>query len=165
MSGKHGPVPLEKYLHIHDSAMASHLKKGFVLDDGVQFDVLKSHSLYSLSGRIVCASDLVIHVRKTLEVVAREGRVQFVQTVDYTYHAELAKLRHVLRYCAPHEDHNTEHHVHRYDVLGNGKELPESPTFIKDEEKRPTLTEVIEELRGWYEANTEAVAALLASFS
>ena len=165
MSGKHGPVPLEKYLNIHQSAMASHLKLGFVIDDGVQFDVVRSHAVYQLAGRIQCAGQLTLDVRKVLEVTGREGRVQFVQTVEYTYHAQLGKVREVFRYCGPHEEgHNDEHHVHRFDVLGSGKQLADSPTFLIHEEERPTLGEVIEELHRWHDTHGDDAARLLASF-
>jgi hypothetical protein len=48
-----------------------------------------------------------------------------------------------------------EHHVHRYDVFNGGAQLPIE--WLTDEEQRPTLGEVIDELAGWYYANYDAI--------
>jgi len=59
------------------------------------------------------------------------------------------------------EKHNKEHHLHRYDVFGTGQKL-EPPTFITVERDRPTLTDVICELRDWYDDHATELVSLRA---
>lgn len=157
--GKHGPNNLYNYLEVHHKAMGGHLASGFVLADKVAFGSILPRELYVLEGRIHCAGGLAIDVRKFLAVVDCEGAHEKVQTVDYKYHAHISDVRNVFRYCSPHDDHNKHHHVHRYDVFGNGKKI-KPPTFLHEEDDRPTLGDVIKELHAWYDANEGAITAL-----
>jgi hypothetical protein len=154
-SDKHGPIRLASYLSIHETVMEQFCDQGFVLGHTLQIEP-QGAGVFTIEGRIECVGDLYIVVFKQLEVVDGEGADARVQTTGYRYNAVLAGRGNVFRYCSPHDDHNQDHHVHRYDVLGGN---PKSVT-LHGEDGWPTLGEVIEELRGWLADNAEKLLAV-----
>jgi len=75
------------------------------------------------------------------------GPSAFVQTVAYRYHAMIPGLGNILRY--ENSDHNQFDHVHRFDPLARDRK----GTFqqIADKNDVPTLSDVLREVREWYE--------------
>lgn len=150
--GKHGPNRFSSYVQIHETVMEKFLRAGFVRSENLSFSDL-GNGLIELAGTIECAGDIYITVKKLIQVVEGDGPNALVQTTDYGYNAVLRGVGNILRYDSPHETHNREHHVHRFDPVG--KELPESPFFLPDEEDRPTLGEFIAEVEAWYYENAD----------
>jgi hypothetical protein len=119
---------------------------GFVASDGLTLKAL-GHALV-IEGDVVINDHVYIRVWKQLSIMAGDGADATVQTTAYSYNAVLKEVGTIFRYNSPHEDHNQEHHVHRFDVLGGSG--TEQIDFIYDEEQRPTLREVIDEAYEWY---------------
>lgn len=116
------------------------------------------HNFLLLEGDINCLGGIRLEVSKEISILTGEGADAFVQTVSYSYNAFLPGIGNILRYDSPHATHNKEHHVHRYDVLNDGEQWPIE--FLPDEEQRPTLGEVLDELAAWYYTNYEKLITL-----
>ena len=132
--------------------MEQFLREDFVLSENLSFEDLGDGFLI-LEGRIECVGNIYIDVFKRIEILEGDGANALVQTIDYSYNAVVRGIGNILRYDSPHPDHNHEHHRHYFDVFNREEILP--PTFIADEHQRPTLGEVIEEVRGWYFDNLD----------
>jgi hypothetical protein len=145
--GKHAPNKLSSYVQIHETVMEQFLRAGFVRSENLSFADL-GNGLIELSGTIECAGDIYIVVKKLIAVLEGDGPNAIVQTIYYDYNAVLRNAGNILRYDSPHETHNREHHVHRFDPVGH--EVSGSPFFLRDENDRPTLGEVISEVEAWY---------------
>ena len=113
----------------------------------------------AIEGELECVGEFAIDVLKTLRILSGSGPTARVQTDSYSYNASLRGIGNVFRYDSPHP-HYPHHHVHRYDVL-NG-DTRGTVTAIEEEENRPTLGQVIDELRDWYYDHFDAVEASLA---
>lgn len=146
MPTKHGPNRLYAYLQIHETVMERQLRNGFVLSDELVFTPI--HNGILLEGDVNCLGNIRIEVRKIIKILEGNGADALVQTVAYSYNALLSGVGNILRYDSPHATHNKEHHVHQYDVLNGGEQLPIE--WLPDQERRPTLGEVIDELGEWY---------------
>ena len=112
-----------------------------------------------------CVGGIAIDVTKRLAILSGEddGDGAIVQTVSYTYHAQLEGIGNLLRYCGPIDipdrpDHKPFHHKHTYDVLRG--DVEGSVTEV-DAYERPTLAEVIAEACDWYFEHAHEVEALL----
>ena len=153
MPTKHGANRLYAYQQIHETVMKHQLCNGFVLSDESVFTPF--HDFILLEGIISCLGDIRLDVSREISILTNEGADSLVQTVAYSYNAYLVGVGNILRYDSPHATHNIEHHVHRYEVLNGGKQRP--ITFLPDEEQRPTLGEVLDELAEWYYSNYNAL--------
>lgn len=126
--------------------------EGFLLADSLSVRRLRADRLL-IEGRIQCKGGLFINVEKFLAVRVVGGRRQ-VRTVRYTYRAgvEGSQDRPVFRYDNFHaysrEGHPDAHHKHRFDYTTWREIAP--PEWI-GEDKWPHLSDVIEELRRWWE--------------
>jgi hypothetical protein len=145
MPGKHGPNRFDNYEHVHRKVMDGFLRDGFVLAEDLRFEDLGDGQI-TLTGTITCVGDILVEVEKALVVVDGTGATARVQTRYYRYHATHSGNGAILRY--ENSDHRDCDHVHRYDTPGTGVEC--SVTEITCEDDRPTLGEVLEELRQWY---------------
>lgn len=150
-SGKHAPTRFSQYIKAHDNVLGQFVREGFVAEDhGLEFEAVPGGLL--LEGRLECEGGIRIDVTKLVAYVI-EDTDPLVETRRYRYHVTLRGAGNVFRYDSPHETHNREHHVHRYDLLDGDRRG--EVTFLHDEEEVPTLGEVIEEARQWYWANLE----------
>jgi len=136
--------------------MQQFLRAGFVRSENLSFNDL-GDGFIELDGVIECAGNIYIAVYKRIEVLDGDGAAALVQTVDYSYNATVGGIGNILRYDSPHPDHNREHHVHRFDVF-EGQEL-KPPTFLSNEDERPTLGEAIAEVERWYYDNVDRLLA------
>jgi hypothetical protein len=126
--------------------------EGFVTEDGLTFQFTKPDTLL-LKGRVRCRNGLFIDVEKFLEVRRRGDRTE-VRTGTYSYHAgvEGSAARSIFRYDNAHtyvrEGHPDTHHKHTFDYSTWTEKTP--PEWI-GEERWPHLSDVLEELRQWWE--------------
>lgn len=157
MGDPHGPNKLANYVQVHESVMEHHRKTGFVLRDTLAFEPLDAGRSILLKGEIYCQGRIRIDVTKTLVIVDGEGASTRVQTSEYRYHACVIDVGNVLRYCSPHPDHNTDHHVHRYDIFRGDEH---GTTTLHGRAGWPHLGDVIAELHRWYDAHKDRVDAL-----
>ena len=153
MSTKHGPNRLNAYLQIHETVMERQLRNGFVLSDELVFTPI--HNGILLESDILCQGSIRLQVRKIIRILEGEGADALVQTTAYSYNALLPSRGNIFRYDSPHATHNIEHHAHRYDILNDGAQFPIE--WLTQEEQRPTLGEVIDELAEWYYTNYDAL--------
>jgi hypothetical protein len=137
--------------------MDDFLLEGFVLEEDLRFEDLGDR-IITITGTIRCLGGIVVEVEKALTVLDGEGPSATVQTFLYRYHAWIANQRNILRYENTDEHRNFIDHVHRYDTLGDGREV--SVEEILEEKNIPTLADVLSELRDWYYANDEVIAKL-----
>jgi hypothetical protein len=152
-SDRHGWNSLENYFHVHDRRIADFIAEGFVLHDGLEREWLGSDTIV-IQGRIRCAHGLFVDVEKYLAVkISRSGALQ-VKTGSYSYHVGIAgeRERSLFRYDNAHvytrEGHPDTHHKHRFDHHTWQEVRP--PDWI-GQERWPHLSEVLEELRVWWE--------------
>ena len=145
---KHGPNKLSNYREVHSTWMHRLRAEGFVLDDGVEFQLFGAGYIV-LAGRIECVAGICVDVWKVLRVDGK-GASALVQTIEYSYNATITGLGNILRYDSPHDSHRLHHHVHHYDVLAGDRDGTVEDTSDTD---WPTLGEVLEELRDWYYTN------------
>lgn len=129
--------------------MQRFLREEFILSEDLIFSA-SGDGYLSISGTIKCKGGIEVLVAKILKILSGSGHRSLVQTIEYSYNAYVAGQGNILRYNSPHDDHNQFHHVHRFDFFGGGDETVEE---IKTEEDRPTLSDVLEELRNWYWQN------------
>jgi hypothetical protein len=148
---KHRRQRFDRYIAIHETVMSQFRDQGFVRGDTLAIEDLGS-GVIGITGRIECAEGTYIAVEKLLAIADGEGATALVETVAYSYSAVLARVGNIFRYCSPHDDHNEDHHVHRFDVRAG--DMSGTLTF-HGRGGWPTLGEVIEELRGWVADNAE----------
>jgi hypothetical protein len=135
--------------------MRRFVDEGFVVDDGLAFEPLPGGFL--LSGEVECLGHIVLEVTKVLTIVGGTTRDPVVQTTSYTYNARIRGVGNILRYCSAHADHNSDHHVHRYDVVRGDRR---GTTTLHGAPGWPTLGDVMAEIRDWYFSNQAAVDRL-----
>lgn len=144
----HGWNSFHNYLKVHHRYLDD-LRGDFVVDDTLDYDFPAS-SAFEIRGRVRCRHGLFVDVDKTLEINERNQ----VRTVKYSYHAGIEGTtdRPIFRYDNAHtyarEGHDDEHHKHRYDHV-TWLEI-EPPEWI-GVDRWPHLSNVIEELRDWWE--------------
>lgn len=78
--------------------------------------------------------------------LSEEGGETLAARDSYTYNVTLRGVGNIFRYDGPHPSHQSFHHVHRYDVLGDGGQ----EVSRLEEDETPTLGEVIDEAENWY---------------
>jgi hypothetical protein len=154
---KHGPNRLGSYQQVHTTVMQKLLREGFVLSDELSFRDM-GYGTMVLEGDLPCQGGITISVRKELKILKGSDADALVHTRDYTYNAILDGVGTILRYDSPHQTHNKYHHVHRHDVLYGDREGRVDE--VREEDDRPTLGEMIAEVRDWYYANIEAVSVI-----
>lgn len=153
--GKHGPNRLASYSEIHQTQIEQVLRGGFVASEDLSFESIPGAII--VSGRIRCLGGIYIDVRKRLALITNEGANSTVQTSAYSYNVAVEGIGNIFRYDSAHADHNQEHHVHRYDVLNGDREG--EVELIYDEERVPTLREVIDEAEAWYYAHYDGLSS------
>jgi hypothetical protein len=123
-------------------------REGFVLRHNLELREMGG-GIFEMSGDVECDGGILLEVQKMLRIVEGEGREALVRTVEYSYNAKLSGIGNILRYCSPHEDggatHHAEHHKHCFDDVAAGGDRVE----VIEDDKWPTLGQVLEELRGW----------------
>jgi len=138
----HDWYPYQNYLDVHYSHMNKLLAEQLVLRDRTSFDEVRGRGLeqVTLSGRLECARDLLISVRKLLEVRRGVHNRYEVRTVRYSYHGWIRGTEHnVTRYDNAHD--YLPLHRHCFD-LASGHE---TRVDLLDIEHWPTLDDVIRE--------------------
>jgi len=105
-----------------------------------------------LEGEIGCRGQIVITVRKRLEILERLDGDAIVETRSYSYNVSLRGEDNVFRYDNGHPDflypgHRDAHHKHVYD-LQTGEEVSGSPIWV-GADGWPHLSDVIDEARDW----------------
>lgn len=172
MAGKHGPNRFAVYESIHETVMARFQAEGFVLSHNLTFEDVGADTLFLGGpdfgrGEIVCAWGIRIDVEKYLRVLSGDGRNALVQTYRYSYNASLAGYGNIIRYCSPHATdgdppdqpaHHFAHHRHVFDVFNGDRDG--RVEVVPNEEARPTLGDVLTELRDWASEHSEALANL-----
>jgi hypothetical protein len=73
------------------------------------------------------------------------------------YHAWIRGVHNILRYESAHE-HRPHAHKHLYDTFGTG--LEREVIALAEEDRIPTLGEVVRELQAWHEANAARIGEL-----
>lgn len=142
----HGPNKISNYIDTHETIIEQFVSRGFVVLNTLEIEAYGNHHL-TITGSLHCQGGIVIDVAKILRVVDRQGGEARVQTVWYRYHAKVQGRGNVCRYDSPHE-HRDFHHVHRFDVLGDGAESVEDSNW-------PHLGDVVDEMQTFYWENYE----------
>lgn len=154
----HSPNLIHRYVEILDSVLGSYISKGnFVSEEDIKVDPFSSRNRpgFLLEGEIGCLGEIVIYVKKFLEIT-EEGptpRNPWVETRWYNYYVFIRNHRNLFRYDNEDPDymrngHGDEHHKHEYDPK-TGDELSNSPIWISAD-GWPLFHEVIEEAERWY---------------
>jgi hypothetical protein len=147
---RHGWTSLDHYFHVHESHMQRFMASGFVLSHDLDTSPIPNGLI--LSGRIRCQNGLFTDVRKVLVVEDRHGR-PWVRTERYSYQAGLedGENRPIFRYdnAHPYRGHADDYHRHRFDPT-TWEEI-DPPEWI-GRENWPHLSDVIDELHGWWDA-------------
>jgi hypothetical protein len=148
---RHDWNSFEGYFNAHDRRMADLCREGFILEDGLSRDWL-GREFVVIRGRLRCQHSLFIDVLKYLEV--RETRTRtMVRTLRYRYHAgvEGTADRPIFRYdnADIKTGHDDAHHKHNFDYT-SWREI-DPPQWV-GAEGWPHLSEVVEELRDWWDA-------------
>jgi hypothetical protein len=143
---------LDNYSHVQDRLLDDFRDEGFVLDHTLSIRRRRPDRLI-LAGRVRCRGGLFIDVETILAVRVTRGRRQ-VRPIRYAFHAgvEGAVSRGIFRYDNSHsyvrEGHPDPHHRHRFDHRTWQEITP--PEWI-GKGRWPQLSDVIEELRQWWE--------------
>lgn len=130
--------------------MADLENEGFLIGNGLAQHWEKGEFLV-LEGRLRCNHGLFVDVVKYLNVRQSSTRI-LVSTNRYRYHAGIEgdADRPIFRYdnTDTKSGHADAHHMHRFDPT-TWREI-EPPLWI-GEERWPHLSDVVEELRHWWE--------------
>lgn len=138
------PLPVARYLAIHQGAMKRLYDEGIIKDDDLKIDSSDS-PIITMQGAVRFGTDVELRVDKILEIEDHEG-VDCLVTKRYSYVCCIRGVSKsdIFRYdnWHEHEGHETAHHVHRFDPPG--RKVLGSP-FHLTEEERPLMDEIIEE--------------------
>lgn len=120
-------------------------REGIVLDDDLYVAPGSESGQLKIEGQVYLNGDLRMHVEKTL-LLWTHGKVQYVQTVRYSYNLVLTGERNIFRYdnSKIKPGHKTDHHKHLYDEAGTEVEV------VEVGENWPTLAEVLREAHQAY---------------
>lgn len=138
----------QTYLNIHNRRL-DELRTYFVVGDDLSY-LFGGETRFFVRGRVRCDHGLFIDARTSLEVDERRN----VRVLEYRYHAgvEGPSNRPIFRYDNAHpyarEGHPDDHHRHRYDHATWQEIKP--PTWV-GHDRRPLLSQALEELREWWE--------------
>lgn len=135
--------------------MADLMAEGFVVEDQCQFTFLPSVIL--LQGTIVCLDGITLDVEKVIAVLDGRGMTARVQTRMFRYHAWVRGVHNILRYESAHE-HRRHAHKHVYATFGDGREV--EIIELAEEDRIPTLGEVIRELQVWHQEHAVRIKDL-----
>ncbi len=154
--GKHGPNRLSNYESVHTQCIRHRIDGGFLLRDELSWEATGGGFITG-DGTLVCLGEIRLEVTKRLKIRSGEGANAIVQTVSYSYNAVLGNVGNIVRYDSPHA-HRPFHHVHRFDVLNGDQEG--TCDDIHDENKIPTISEVLDELTDFYYGNIDPIEKL-----
>lgn len=146
----HRPNNLRNYIAIHQTILSQHRISGFVGADNLQFTDLAGNE-GDLVGHIACLGRILFTVEKTFQIVGDAGAATpQVQTVAYSYNANVQGKHNFLRYdnAHVHAGHHDPHHRHEWSWT-TGLPVPGSPMWI-GAKCAPHLGDVIEEAAAWY---------------
>jgi hypothetical protein len=149
-------------MDIHYRIMYRYLMRGdFVGEDRTRFRDAHEWEYGTpgivLQGGIACLGNLVLSVKKFLEILGEPDDDPMVETRVYKYNLSVRGHNNVFRYDNEHPywihpGHPDPHHKHLFDWR-TGRELkPPSPVWIGASDW-PHLNRVIEETREWYYLN------------
>lgn len=130
------------------------LSSGFAIEDNAEFTF--SPSVVVLKGPILCVDSIVLEVDKAIHVLSGRGPSAIVQTHKFTYHARIRAEYNLLRYDSAHR-HRPYAHKHIFDPFDRGREI--QIIELRTEEEIPSLRQVVDELRAWYEENGDRLRA------
>lgn len=150
---KHGPNRFDNYQSVHETVMQQLIKNGFVVLDGTVFSAGAGFIL--LEGRVECLGNIVVDVRKTIQVLSGDGPAALVQTRSYSYNVLIRGRGNLFRYDSPDlvptsatVEHHKYHHKHVYSLEPLGRQV--QVVLIENEDDIPTLGEVLREAEAWY---------------
>jgi hypothetical protein len=135
--------------------MARLLEGGFVVEDQCEFSF--PPDLVLLTGQIACVDQISLDVLKRIEILSGSGPSAIVQTKSFRYHAWVRGAHNIFRYCSPH-GHRPYAHKHVYDPFDDGREGEMKE--LRKEADIPLMSQVLEELQAWHEANIERLKEL-----
>lgn len=150
--GSRSWILLDTYRQVLARRIEDFYDEGFVHDNGLAFREPRADRVV-IKGRIRCQNYLFIDAETTLAVRIVRGRKQ-VRPARYKYQAgiEGPQVRSIFRYDNSHayirEGQPDPHHKHRFDHTTWKEVTP--PEWI-GEARAPHLSDVIEELRDWWE--------------
>jgi hypothetical protein len=148
--GKHAPCRLHQLIDTQTVQIEQLRAEGFVLHPELSYTPASEGLL--VSGYIQCEGNLYLQVMQYIALVERVGVSRLFAIEDYSYHAVLRGVGSIFRYDSPHPDHNQEHHVHEYSVIGKAAVGP--PRFLYSEAEIPTLGDALRRLRRWHSDNS-----------
>jgi hypothetical protein len=121
--------------------------QGFVLAPELSYVPVPEGLL--VTGYIRCVAGLYLQVEQLIAQVERIGTIALFAVEEYSYKGVLTGVGTIFRYDSPHPDHNLEHHVHEYDVIG-GTTAGKPPRFLYSEDEIPTLPDALRRLYQWH---------------
>jgi hypothetical protein len=118
------PRRFDRYFASLDKEIAPSVRSGFYVSDDLRF--VTEVDAILVTGTITCEGGIRVEVEERLRIPRgrwwfRPGAGSLVELVFYRYNAVLLNLGTIFRYNSPHRDHRPFHHVHRFDVLGSGR--------------------------------------------
>jgi hypothetical protein len=142
------PVRLHRYTASIDEQVAQ-AERSFYVSDDLRF--LTDADRVTLVGTIECEGGIRIEVEERFRLLRGPwwltlDRAGLMVLDFYRYNAVLLNRGPIFRYNSPHADHRTYHHVHRFDVLGSGKEQVDRLS----ERNVPSLREILRRAEDWY---------------
>jgi hypothetical protein len=116
--GKHAPARLNHLLGSQTDQIEQLRKLGFVRAPELSLERFADGSAAYL-GMIHCEGGLYLQVHQLIEQDSRLGGHVLFCVEAYSYSAVAVGVGTIFRYDSPHDDHNTEHHVHEFGEVGN----------------------------------------------
>jgi hypothetical protein len=146
-SGKHAPCRLHQLVETQTEQIEQLRSQGFVLAPELTYSPVE-HGLL-VTGYIRCEGGLYLQVKQLIQLVGRVGATGLFVVEAYSYKGVLTGSGTIFRYDSPHPDHNTEHHVHEYTMIGEDTG-GQPPRFLYSEAEIPTLGDALRRLYHWY---------------
>lgn len=141
-----------------DDAIAQAKRSGFYLSEDLRYRWDSDSTVFH--GTVECEGGIRVQINERLRKVAATAWYHrkndpLVRLEYYANNIVLVNVGTVVRYNSPHADHNTFHHLHRYDVFGDelapGEQI--MPVTKLHEREVPTLRQVMQEAEDWYHKN------------
>lgn len=159
---RHGWNHIDNFFFLFFGQVEDLLEQGFVVEDDIHVRESKASLTDSkttdhgqgtyIEGRLLCRDHLFVDVEIELSVTWRGGR-QWVRIAECKYHAGILgdSARTVFRYdnAHPYPEHPDSFHKHVFDATT--WQQVGMPIWI-GRENWPQLSEVLEELREWWES-------------
>lgn len=146
-AGKHAPCRLHHLIDTQTEQIEQLRSQGFVLAPELTYSPVARGVL--VEGFIQCEGGLYLQVKQLIQLVGKTGTAGLFIVEAYSYTGALAGAGTIFRYDSPHPDHNTEHHVHEYAVVG-GATRGQPPRFLYTENEIPTLGDALRRLYQWH---------------